>query len=71
MDLIKGNGLTYVQCQRCGGIYKIPQKLPIDASIIKAECPACGGNTALNCGEDESEIYLYYNSSLDGRFYRY
>lgn len=71
MDLNKQNGLTWVQCQCCGMIYKIQQKLPVDALMIKAECPTCNGMTALNCGENESDIYLYYNSNLDRRHYQY
>ena len=71
MDLIKENGLTWVQCQSCGSIYKIARKLPTDALIVKAECPTCNGTTALNCGEEYDDIYLYYNPNLDSRYYRY
>ena len=71
MDLIKGNGLTWVQCQSCGTVYKIMEKLPTEALIVKAECPACNGTTALNCGEEYDDIYLYYNPNLDNRYYRY
>lgn len=70
MDLSK-NGITWVQCQICGKLYKIPQKLPVEALIVKAICPTCNGTKALNCGEDESDIYLYMNHTLDNRYYEY
>ena len=71
MDLSRDNGLTWVQCQHCGKIYKIQQRLPASALLVKAECPTCNGTTALNCGEDEDDVYLFYNANLDNRYYQY
>ena len=71
MDLSRQYGRTYVQCQHCGEVYKIPQKLSAETLIVKAECPTCNGTLALNCGEEYDDIYLYYNNALDERFYKY
>lgn len=71
MDLSRQYGATYVQCQHCGEVYKIPQKLSAETLMVKAECPTCNGTIALNCGEKYDDIYLYCNPNLDYRYYQY
>lgn len=65
---------VWVQCQNCGKLHRVKSK---DASIsndgLYTEpiwCPKCrDGTKHLNCGEDETEIYYYYNANLDSRYY--
>lgn len=65
--------VVWVQCQNCGKLHKIKQK---DISIfdddlyIQLHCPQCRDDTKhLWCGEDETEVYIYYNANLDPRYY--
>ena len=62
---------TFVQCQHCGALYQIQRKLPVDAFYIESECPDCGYNVGLNCGESKEDVYELININLDQRFYRY
>ena len=62
---------TWLQCAHCGKIYHVDQKVPIDKLYIESVCARCGCGQALNLGDDESEIYYYYDSNLDERFYQY
>jgi predicted RNA-binding Zn-ribbon protein involved in translation (DUF1610 family) len=59
----------YVQCQTCGVIYIIHRKIPIEETFVKVNCPNCGPTTGLNLGDNEDDIYYFYNSSLDNRYY--
>lgn len=62
----------WLQCTQCGEIYFVDQKVPIDKLYVTSVCArGCGCEQALNLGDDESEIYYYYNSNLDERFYQY
>ena len=63
---------AWIQCAHCGEIYYIETPVPIDKLYVASYCPKCGeyGN-GLNCGSDESEVYVYYNPLMDDRFYRY
>jgi predicted nucleic acid-binding Zn-ribbon protein len=67
----KGKQSTWVQCQSCGNIYQIADKVSIEKSIIQSVCPRCGGNIGLNCGDKEEDIYIYMNPNLDERYYIY
>lgn len=62
---------TFVQCQCCGKISKIPRKVSIEASIISSVCDECGYNKALNLGDKEEDIYIYMNPNVDSRYYIY
>ena len=62
---------TYVQCQCCGHLYIVDNKIPITMSIINSICPKCGNNIGLNCGNRKEDIYLYMNENLDWRYYNY
>lgn len=67
----KGKQSTFVQCQSCGNIYQIADKVSIEKSIIQSVCPRCGENIGLNCGDNEEDIYIYMNTNLDERYYIY
>ena len=67
----EGKQSTWVQCQSCGNIYQIADKVSIEKSIIQSECPRCGENIGLNCGDKEEDIYIYMNPNLDERYYIY
>lgn len=67
----KGKQSTFVQCQSCGNIYQIADKVSIEKSIIQSVCPRCGESIGLNCGDKEEDIYLYMNINLDERYYNY
>ena len=67
----EGKQSTWVQCQDCGKIYQIADKVSIDKSIIHSVCPRCGESIGLNCGDKEEDIYIYMNPSLDERYYIY
>lgn len=62
---------TYVQCQCCGRLYTVDNKIPITMSIVNSRCPKCGDYVGLNCGSNEEDIYLYMNENLDWRYYNY
>ena len=61
------------QCQSCGHTHRIKIKYNIDSDLyIRSYCPKCRGDTQhLWCGEDETEIYSYYNLNLDERYFIY
>lgn len=67
----KGKQSAWVQCQSCGNIYQIADKILIEKSIIQSMCPRCGEDIGLNCGDKEEDIYLYMNINLDERYYNY
>ena len=71
MDGNKEKG-CYIQCQQCGHVYWIEEDVPIDKLYVASVCARCGecGN-GLNCGDEEEDIYAYYNPNLDERFYMY
>lgn len=70
---MKSNGKesTWIQCQSCGNIYQIANKISIEKSIVNSMCPRCEGRVGLNCGDKEQDIYLYMNINLDNRYYNY
>jgi len=60
---------TFVQCQTCGQIFRVPYEVEIDKLYITAECPRCGQVQGLNLGDKAEDIYFYYNVNLDDRCY--
>lgn len=62
---------SFVQCRNCGNIYKVEYKLPVDALIVEMVCPKCEYEWALNCGDDQNELYFYADMTLDSRYYTY
>ena len=62
---------TWVQCQCCGHIYQIANKVSIEKSIIESVCPKCDGDVGLNCGDSKEDIYYFMNANLDERYFIY
>lgn len=62
---------SYVQCLRCGHIYTVERKIPISISVVRSCCPKCECEKGLNCGDKWEEIYEFYDSGLDERYYNY
>lgn len=62
---------TFIQCQTCGRIYRIPQAIPIEKLYVLTNCPDCGVTTGLNLGDNKEDVYLYMNNNLDSRYYNY
>ena len=70
MDTIKQQGV-WTQCTQCGNIDFLNISVPVDTLYITTTCKKCKNNKALNCGDKQEDIYMYYNSSLDRRYYQY
>ena len=62
---------TWMQCTQCGHLYWIEEDVPIDRLYVTSICPGCGNEKGLNCGNDEEDIYCYYDSCMDPRYYMY
>lgn len=64
-------GWVQCQCQVCGELHKTKiHNMSEDDLFIKEYCPRCRDETKhLWCGEDETEIYFYYNLNVDPRYY--
>lgn len=60
---------TFIQCQDCGELYEVPYEISIERSIVRMECPQCGGHVGLNCGSNRNDVALYINSYVDPRYY--
>ena len=61
----------WAQCQTCGYLHKIKtQNTSDDDLYIKEYCPKCrDGTKHIWCGENQEDIYIYYNANLDPRIY--
>ena len=63
---------TWVQCTHCGEVYHISMKVPIDKLYVECYCPKCRADTkAINCGDNENDISVFYDPYLDERYYKY
>lgn len=64
---------TWVQCTNCGKVYQtlVSDSTTIEDMYIIDDCPNCGVVTVLNLGDNEDDVYLYYNCNLDDRHYNY
>ena len=60
---------TWIQCQCCGYIYQIVDKISVEESIVKSICPKCKSKVGLNCGDRKEDIYYYMNPNVDARYY--
>lgn len=69
MNTEKQKNFTYIQCQTCGEIFRIPCAIPIDETFIAVICSECGVTTGLNLGCEEDDIYLYMNPNVDSRYF--
>ena len=67
----RGKECTWIQCQCCGYIYQIADKISIEKSIVKSTCPKCKGKVGLNCGDKEEDIAIFYDPYLDERYFNY
>lgn len=68
MDL-KKKKCCHIQCQICGIIYTVQRNIPIEKMYVKVNCPNCGIVTGLNLGDNEDDVYVYYDNTKDPRFY--
>ena len=65
-----GREKCYVQCQVCGKVFQIPQRIPSDKLYISVYCTRCKTFTAgINLGDKEEDRYYFYNVVLDERYY--
>ena len=63
---------VWMQCQCCGALYKKKIEYNIEDTYIQGECPKCRDETTnLICGENEDELYWWYNVNVDPQYYRY
>lgn len=66
--------VVWVQCARCGKTHRVEN---IEASISEDDlytklifCPKCRDETKhLWCGENQEDIYIYYDVTLDSKYY--
>lgn len=70
MDAARNQGV-WVQCTQCGKVYFIQESVPIDKLYITSVCSRCGNQKGLNCGDNKEDVYIYYDPTLDERFYKY
>lgn len=62
----------WTQCQHCGHLKKVKVQLSDDSLYIEEWCPKCRDETPhIWCGEQETDIYFYYNLNADPRYYNY
>lgn len=63
---------TWIQCAHCGEVYWTKEDVLIDRLYVTSYCPGCDEyGKGLNCGSDESDIYVYMNENYDPRYYTY
>lgn len=62
---------TYLQCCGCGKVHTVRRKYNSDEVYIESVCPSCGHNKVLILGENKDDIYLYYDSMNDERYFIY
>lgn len=68
---VMNKGKQY-QCQYCGSLRWSKEPFNIEDLFTKMRCRHCQRETDhLYVGEDENDLYLYYNVNLDQRFYQY
>ena len=70
VDMTKQQGV-WAQCTQCGAVDFFDISIPIDTLYINIACKKCDNNKMLNCGNNQEDIYKYYNCSLDSRYYQY
>lgn len=62
----------YIQCVDCGRIHKANiYKLKDDTIYVDCYCPYCNGSKGLYIGNNELDIYMLYDHTLDNRYYMY
>lgn len=70
---MKKNITEYLQCSNCGSINKKRFWCNDDDLYIdNIKCDKCKKTVKhLRCGEHQEDIYLYYDCTLDFKFYNY
>ena len=68
--VVKEKG-AWIQCQECGHIYYIEENVKIDQLYITSYCPRCDGIKGLNLGDNQDDLYMYTNVTMDPRYYEY
>ena len=73
VDGMRGERNEYLQCCNCGRIHKQRFQCNDDYLYIDCiKCERCGQEVKhLRCGPDQLDVYIYYDSVLDERFYNY
>jgi hypothetical protein len=62
----------YYQCRSCGFIHKEKIKFNINDLYIDMICPKCKKKIPhLWVGEKPEDIYLYFDNTLDPRYFNY
>jgi hypothetical protein len=71
VDGMKGESNEYLQCCNCGHVHKQPVQCNNDDLYINdIQCEVCRRTVKhLRCGENLSDVYMYYDVVLDRRFY--
>ena len=67
----KSEGRTFLQCTDCGKIYRVDRAYSIESLYVDSFCPRCNNGRALNIGNDEMDLYLYYDVTKDSRYSEY
>ena len=64
--------IEYLQCMYCGKIHRQKIQCRDDDLYIYEKCKSCGKVVKhLRCGENPDDIYMYYDYTMDFRFYDY
>ena len=73
LECVKGieEKQVFLQCTDCGKIYRAIRNASVEQLYINNECPSCGHYRAINLGPNQDDIYLYYDVSLDERYFIY
>lgn len=69
---MKGKQKTQFQCMNCGHLHWIddPPNIDEDELYIKLRCNLCKQTTKhLWVGTEPGDEYIYYNVTLDNRYY--
>lgn len=62
----------WFQCQTCGFLHRAEAIFELEELFIEMPCSCCKEDTShLWVGEENSEIYQYYNINIDPRYYNY
>lgn len=62
---------NWIQCQSCGEIYRIPYTIEVSKLYVETQCPVCKSDMGLNIGTKKDDLYYFYNTNLDNRYYTY
>lgn len=63
--------MEFYQCVKCGRIVQTHEKLKvIDKMYAEVDCD-CGGHKWLYLCDNPDDVYLYYDPTLDERFFYY